>query len=427
MQHRAQKQLWIFIIAVILLIIISITTALFLKKRNHNQPAKSVDSIQLKKNTPPEIHQSATPWQTLIVKPGDNVETILRRNFIDPSDIKKIIALKNPHLNAIRPKQIIQIQKDNKGQLLALHYSYTPANAILITNENSHFAVKEIHQPMTTGLLYKSATIRYSLASAAKNAGLSAALFAQLKYLFKSKIDFSHNLRQGDRFTILYQEYYVDSQPYHSGNIVAAEFTNRGKTYKVIRFTYPINHTNYYTPDGLGIEPLFLPAPVNYKRISGKFTYHRLDPYLHKWHTHLGIDYAANENTPIHSIGDGRIIFIGKDAGYGNAIKVRYGQRYEALYAHMHRFAKNLKLHQYVHKNEIIGYVGETGWATGPHLHFGFYVDGIPKNWLAVKMPPGKIIPHRYARQFKLDSEKLLQTLAHYQSTPHSTRKKHHA
>lgn len=164
------------------------------------------------------------------------------------------------------------------------------------------------------------------------------------------------------------------------------------------------------------MEARFLRAPLHYKRISSYFSYNRYDPVLHKIRPHLGVDFAAPLGTPIQSIGEGQIIFTGRDGGYGMTIKVRYGHHYLALYGHMLRFAK-LHLNKWVHKGEIIGYVGKSGWSTGPHLHFGFYINGKPQNWLAMKLPKDQSIPRKYEKPFLNTAKQLLAELHLHQDT----------
>jgi murein DD-endopeptidase MepM/ murein hydrolase activator NlpD len=241
-------------------------------------------------------------------------------------------------------------------------------------------------------------------------------MLAQLQTIFKNSVNFSRGVHRGDNFSFLYKEYYVNGKKYRSGDIVAAEFIHDGKTYRAVRYQYSNGHIGYFTPDGHGLEARFLNAPLNYKRISSRFSLHRWDPVLHQVRAHLGVDYAARSGTPIKSIGDGNVIFMGREHGFGRMIKIRYDRHQVALYAHLNRYA-HLQMHQFVHKGEIIGYVGESGWATGPHLHFGFYVDGKPCNWLAMKMPTGQSIPARVRKQFLATSRQLFAQLQLYRDT----------
>lgn len=261
--------------------------------------------------------------------------------------------------------------------------------------------------PPPDDLIFKAFSIDRSLAYSARKAGVTHQTIQQLQTIFDASIDLTRDIRTGDQVAFIYKK---GSKPAENP-VLAVELTNKGRTFKAIRYTDPKGNTGYYGPNGKGLEPRFLGTPVRYKRISSKFDLHRLDPVLNRIHPHLGIDYAAKSGTPIKSIGDGRVIFIGREGGYGKAIKIRYNAHDVALYGHLSRFAAHLRLNSKVHKNEIIGYVGESGWATGPHLHFGFYVNGIPRNWLAMKIPPAKTIPHRYFKQFLAEVQNLANRL----------------
>jgi len=363
-----------------------------------------------------KIKAKQVNWHKLTVRRGDTLAGIFSRLKIKQSDL--LLVLKSDkRIVMLHPGQTIYIKIDNKHDLQALKYSLNTVKTLELTRQNDQFVTNIKKKPETTALSFKSVVIHHSLIKAAKEAGLTTKIVHQLEKIFGGSINFSRDIRAGDRFSILYQEYYVDGKKIRNGNIMAAEFTNQGKTYKALRYTYPMNHSGYYTPNGHGVEPLFLRKPLHYKRISSRFSYRRMDPVVHKLRPHLGVDFAAPSGTPIKSVGDGRIIFIGRDDGYGNAIRIRYGRHYVALYAHMRRFAKNMRIHKYVRKGEVIGYVGETGWATGPHLHFGFYVNGIAKNWLAMKLPTGAPVPRHYKNQFETLSKRLLAELQLYQDT----------
>lgn len=362
-----------------------------------------------------KIGSPSLAWQKVVVKKGDTLAAIFSRLKIGQGDLIRLIK-QHKSLAALRPNETLYFQIKPPHQLFALKYPLSTAKIMMITRQDKHFAGKIYHKPVTTTLAYKSLTIHHSLSQDAKKAGLSYQMISELQTIFGGKVNFSRDIHQGDRFDFLYQEKSIDGKKYRDGDIVAAEFNHRGKVNEAIRYTYPVKHTAYYTPDGRGVEPRFLRAPLHYKRISSHFSYHRYDPVVHKVRPHLGVDFAACKGTPIKSIGDGRVVFIGRDGGYGKAVKIRYGRHYLALYGHMWHFAK-IKLHQWVHKGQIIGYVGETGWATGPHLHFGFYINGKAKNWLAMKLPAGRSIPQNYEKRFLNKAKQLLAELHLHQDT----------
>ena len=352
----------------------------------------------------------------IIVQKGDSLAVIFTQLKINQRDLLQVIK-QHKLLATLYPHQILYFQIKLPHQLMAIRYPLSTDKTLMIIREGKHFTKKISRNPISTTLVYKTFTIYHFLSRDSKKAELTARMLHKLQTIFRRKVNFSRDLHQGDRFNFLYQEEYIDGKKYYDGgDIIAAEFIHQGKVSQVIRYTYPIQHTAYYTLDGRGIEASFLHTPLHYKRISSYFSYHRFDPILHQIRPHLGIDFAANIETPIKSIGEGNVVFIGKDGGYGRTVKVGYGRHYVALYGHMSRFEK-IKLHELVHKGQIIGYVGESGWATGPHLHFGFYVDGKPRNWLTMKLPIDQSIPRSYKKPFLATAKQLLAKLHLHQDT----------
>ena len=411
----------LILIAIFITIIIIAASAIHHQHQRQKTIALYLPEVTLARNNSTQRSDSkprAVNWQKVVVQSGDTLKSIFGRNHLQRKDLWAVLKLQDNQLSLLKPGQHIFILKNDRNQLVAIRYPLSPKTTLLIHRHNNRLNSKIVHLPITTNLSFKSATIYSSLAEAAHKVGLNHKMYRQLQKIFQGKINFARDLRTGDHFAVLYKEYYINGERYRTGDIVAAEFVNRGKKYRVVRYNYPKNHSGYYTPEGHGIEPLFLKAPLlHYSRISSRFSYHRFDPVLHRYHTHLGVDYAANTGTPIRSIGDGRVVFIGHDGGYGNAIKIRYGRHYQGLYAHMWRFAKNIKIHQRVRKGQVIGYVGSSGWSTGHHLHFGFYIDGIPHDWLAFKQPYNAPIPRLYRAHFAQKAKRLFAALNLYQAT----------
>lgn len=218
-----------------------------------------------------------------------------------------------------------------------------------------------------------------SLSLSCHKAGLSDDLIMQLSNIFAWDIDFANNLHHGDQFTVVYEESENGSNTMNS-QIIAAEFVNQGRILTAIRYKDKEGHIDYYSPEGKPMRKSFLTTPVDYIRISSGFDGHRKHPILNRIRAHRGVDYAARTGTPVKSAGDGEIIFRGRKGGYGQVIIVKHGEHYETLYAHLSDFKKDLKNGDLVRQGEVIGYVGQTGLATGPHLHYEFLVDGIHHN-----------------------------------------------
>ena len=224
-----------------------------------------------------------------------------------------------------------------------------------------------------------------SLTTAGQNAGLSNDLIEQLTNIFAWDIDFATTLSQGDQFTVVYEE--ADSSDNTSGaQIIAAEFINRGRILTAIRYKNSEGNINFYSPEGKPMRKAFLSAPVDYLRISSGFSSHRKHPILNRIRAHKGIDYAARTGTPVKSAGDGEMVFLGNKGGYGQLLIIKHGDHYETVYAHLSNFRKGLETGSQVKQGDVIGYVGQTGLATGPHLHYEFRVDGAHQNPEALNM-----------------------------------------
>ena len=366
-----------------------------------------------------KLHIPNLKWKEIFVQKCSTLTTIFTRLHLKINQ-NNLLELDKQH----KPFTTFSLNKILYSQVKPLHqlivtfkYSSSSTKASMAKHKCNHFINKIDQKPITTTLSYKSVMIQHSLSQDGKKSGLTYRMQKELQSIFGSQINFSHDMHYGDHFEFLYQVESSDDKKDCGGNIIVAEFNHHGKTYQAIRYTYPISHTAYYTPEGYEIRAQFLHTPLHYTRISSYFSYHRLDPILHIVRPHLGLDFAAPQGTPIKSIGEGQVVFIGRDGGYGKTVKIRYSQRYLALYAHLSCFAK-IKAHQWVHKGQIIGEVGESGWATGPHLHFGFFINGKAKNWLAIKLlPTDQSVPRSYISSFHKEVRQLLTELRLHQDT----------
>lgn len=218
--------------------------------------------------------------------------------------------------------------------------------------------------------------VESSLASAGASAGLSEEMVVELTEIFAWDIDFANNLQAGDQFTVVYE---AGSGNAHN-KIIAAQFINRGRTYTAIRYKDQEGMVSYYTPEGRSTRKAFLITPVDFAKVSSHFSTHRKHPILNRIRAHKGVDYAARTGTPVKAAGDGVITFHGNQGGYGRMIVISHGDHYETAYAHLSNFKKGLQDGQPVKQGEVIGYVGQSGLATGPHLHYEFRVDGVHRD-----------------------------------------------
>jgi len=405
------------LLAALIIIITIVSSIVITHHQNVNQPpATTVVTASVPQG--PAWKQPSLIWHRVIITKGDTLTQRFSKFQISYNQVRKL--LKQPSFKKYFSKlylgQTFYLHIDPKKNLIILKYPINSVKTLYLYSDNQTTKTVIENKPMTTSLIYKSGVIKHSLAAAAREAGLTYHMTSQLSSIFSGTVNFD-TLHAGDHFGVLYKEYYLNNIKDHPGDIVAASFTHDGKKHKAVRFTYPYKHTGYFTPKGRGVEPLFLRHPLHYKRISGHFTFRRYDPVIHIVHPHLGIDYAAAYGTPIRSIGDGRVIFHGRKGGYGNAVVIRYSRKYRALYGHMSRIAPHLKNRDHVKKGQIIGYVGSTGWSTGPHLHFEIYVYGIPRNPLTMKFIGGKSIPKSYLSKFHERASALLAKLEKHEAT----------
>ena len=278
------------------------------------------------------------------------------------------------------------------------------------------FDIETVNRPVEKRVNFSEGQIQSSLFEAGKQAGLSDALVMEMAGIFGWDIDFALDIRRGDKFSILYEEQFIEGKKYQTGTILAAEFTSQGKTFKAIRFTDKSGRTNYYTPEGLSMRKTFLRSPVDFRRISSRFGKRR-HPVLNKMRLHKGVDYAARRGTPIQSSGDGKVIFKGRKGGYGRVVIVQHGSRYKTLYAHMNGFKRGIRVGKYVKQGQTIGFVGSSGRATGPHLHYEFRVNGAHRNPLTVKLPNAAPIKSAFKNDFIAHAESLLAQLNTHKPT----------
>lgn len=359
--------------------------------------------------------------KTIIVKKNDNLTNIFNKLKINKEDLYKIINNKitNSYIKKIKPGQELTISYDkSSGKLQQLTYALDKLNIFSIKQDpkNSEKIIgKEEKLDVTPKETFAILQIKSSLFEDAAKQDLPMDIVFQIMDIFAWDIDFAQDLRVGDTVEILYRDYLLDGEKHSTGPVLAVNFHNNNKTYSAIRHEHD-GEANYYTPEGLSLRKAFIRTPVKFTRISSKFNLGRNHPLLHKIRAHRGVDYAAPTGTPIKAAGDGKIIHYGRKGGYGKAVVIEHGRKYTTLYAHMSRYNSKLRRGSQVKQGQIIGYVGSTGLATGPHLHFEFRVDGEHKNPLTVPLPKAKPIENKHKIQYIDNANKLLAKLQRYKS-----------
>jgi murein DD-endopeptidase MepM/ murein hydrolase activator NlpD len=353
-------------------------------------------------------------WKTVTIKSGDTLAAIFSRQGISSATTHKIATLNEQtrKLRYIQPGEKIEMLLDEQKQLRQMKYIPDITRTLLLQrNENQSFTSKIINYQLDAYPVYREGKIDRSLFEAAANADIPEDVIMDLVSIFGWDIDFSLDIRQGDRFGIVYEELYKDDVKIRNGRILAAEFVNDGKTYRAVYYTDPSGDSDYYSPDGKSMRKAFLRSPVEFSRISSRFSNKRWHPVLSKWRSHKGVDYAAARGTPVRASGDGKVSFAGRKGGYGRLVVLQHGGRYTSAYGHLHRYAKGVRSGKKVKQGQVIGYVGSSGLATGPHLHYEFRVNGVHRNPLTVKLPEAKPVNAAYLSNFNENTQVYLSML----------------
>mgnify|MGYP001264848546 FL=1 len=349
-----------------------------------------------------EAPPAAEDWQRTSVKNGDSLAMIFKRLGLDARTVHAVVNAGEAAkaLTRIFPGDELEYRLDDAGGLAALRYRVDESVILHIDRNEDGYSSSLVATPLERRMTHAVATIDSSLFLAGKDAGLSDRLIMELAGIFGWDVDFALDIRAGDRFSVVYEELYRDGEKVRDGDIVAAEFFNRGRNFRAVLYTDPDGNRDYYSPDGRSMRKAFLRSPVDFRRISSNFNPNRLHPKLGVKRPHRGVDYAAATGTPIKAAGDGKIIFNGVKGGYGNTVIIQHGSRYSTLYAHLSRFEKGLKVGSRVRQGQTIGYVGSSGLATGPHLHYEFRVDGVHRNPVTVPLPEAEPISERLMADF---------------------------
>lgn len=343
--------------------------------------------------------------QIVVVKSGDTLSSIFSNVGLSNAVLMGILE-QNPKAKRftnlkINQKLVFTFNADRTLKELASDIS--PLKSIHITQAAASDTYSFSEQVKQTSTEHKvvSGTISQTLLGATKEAGLPYKLTLDLANIFGYDIDFAQDLRKGDNFSVVYEQKKIDDKVVSSGNILAAQFTNRGKTYTAVRYTNKQGYTSYYDDKGSSTQKAFIRTPVDFSRISSRFNLGRKHPVLNTIRAHKGVDYAAPIGTPVKATGDGKIIVAGRRGGYGNTVIIQHGNKYRTVYAHLRGFAKGIRSGSQVKQGQVIAYVGTTGLSTGPHLHYEFQVNGVHVDPLSHTLPAADPIPKNELARFK--------------------------
>lgn len=351
---------------------------------NVDEPAPAADAPQI------------TPWQTVTVRPGDSLSRIFARAGLESREwasLLQIGATVEP-LKILQAGETLTLRKTPGGRLMELRYPIDALETLKVvrrgTATDSPLTAEVVREDSETRRLSAAGTVDGSLPRSLARAGVPANIATQLSHIYRYRADLSRSLKAGDRFSVIYEAEFVDGERVQSGPIIAAAIFSNGVAREAFRALDASGHAHYYDATGQSYAPSFSRRPVEYTRISSPFDPNRRHPILHIRRPHLGVDMAAPRGTPIHAAADGTVEFVGRKHGYGRLVELHHLDGYETRYGHMYQFVRGLHDGDRVSKGQIIGYVGATGEATGPHLHFEIRRDGIAHDPMTMSLPESR-------------------------------------
>ncbi|HWA14286.1 MAG TPA: M23 family metallopeptidase [Burkholderiales bacterium] len=350
-----------------------------------------VEEIALSPVVAPVPAEASRFWREERIQRGDTVASVLSRLSVnDPEALAYLLQARDVRsLYQLIPGRTIRVVTTPEGRLESLAYVNTDGRRLAVTRTESGFTANEEVPQTEQWVMQSSGQIETSLFGATDAAGIPELVAVQIAEIFSSDIDFHRDLRRGDRFSVIYEALAADGEFVGFGKVLAAEFVNQGHTFRAVFFRDDEGRNGYYTPDGKNMRKAFLRSPIEFSRVTSGFSNSRFHPILKSWRAHKGIDYGASTGTRVRATADGFVAFAGKKGGYGNVVVVRHPNGYTTLYAHLSAFAQGLRVGKRVVQGEVVGLVGATGLASGPHLHYEFHVNGVHQNPMKLAMPPG--------------------------------------
>ena len=357
-----------------------------------NLPAENEDG--------PRPHES---MERIDVRNGDSLYLIFGRNGLLQTDLQHLLASggDGKKLTRLRPGQSIAFRREPDGRISQFHHDVDELTTVEFTRAGDGFSSRVVTRDYDRHIAVKNGVIKSSLFAAAD--GVPDQIVHQLVSVLGWDIDFARDLRRGDSFSLLYEELRIDGRQVRTGDVLALEFRSQraGKPIRAFRYIDSNGATDYFTPDGRSLRRAFMRNPLRFNRISSRFSKSRLHPVLRVRRPHRGVDYAAPRGTAVRATGSGRVSFVGRKSGYGKTIVLTHGNGYTTLYAHLSRYAKGARKGKQVRQGQLIGYVGSTGVATGPHLHYEFRINGVHRDPLTVALPRAAPLDKKEMRRFR--------------------------
>lgn len=375
--------------------------------------AKTIELPARTTPAPKPAEQPAPPqgpqWQTVTVKPGDSLSSLLLPLGVGATQIRNLLSSdeKLERLTTLRPGEQLEVLVSDEETLRGVRYNPSRVETLTAKLTGAGWTARLSQREYQKQTRFAQAEITDSLFLAGAAAGISDRLTMQLAELFAWDIDFVLDIRKGDKFRVLYEELYLDGEKVGEGDILMAEFWNQDRHLSAFRYETLSGDVEYLDIKGDSMRKAFIRTPVAFARISSRFNLSRKHPVLNRIRAHKGTDYAAPSGTPIRAAGDGKVIFAGVKGGYGNVIILKHGQIYTTLYAHMRSFAKGIRVGKRVKQSQTIGYVGSSGLATGPHLHYEFRINGVHRNPQTVPLPKARGVNDNERSEFLIAANRL--------------------
>ena len=385
------------------------------------EPAPAGSEVEIAYAEPPEKHTGSTTqapaprgiWRSERVRKGDTLSAIFKRASLSQTTMHRMLQTQGLEagFRRLRPGEQLRFRVDG-DDLLEMTYAADALSTLVVTRVGEAWTAETVATPTEIRPKFVGGVIEQSLYVSALEAGLDDRLIMELVGIFGWDVDFALDIRAGDRFGLIHEVIYAeDGTKLADGPILAASFTNRGNTFHAVRFTDAAGTANYFDADGYSMRKAFLRSPVDFRRISSRFRGSRYHPVLGVKRPHRGVDYAARTGTPVKASGDGTVALAGRKGGYGKTVILRHGGRYQTLYAHLSGIARGIRSGTRVKQGQVIGFVGATGLATGPHLHYEFLVDGVHRNPLTVELPKAEPLAKHLLADFRTVAEPLLAQL----------------
>ena len=392
--------------------LITIIVLFAIGKSSDTQQKREIQTLVLNSEAVVNSVEAVETWQQTELKSGDNLSRVFTRHSLSAADALAIASSAPKRVLNLQPGQIIKWQSSESNNVTRMRIETSPLIAHVFERTIKGDYDYQLDEKVADRRpKFAHATIKSSLFLDGAKQDIPQSTLIELAGLFGWDIDFALDIRPDDEFSLIYEELFLDGERIGFGNILIAQFINRGREITAIRYEDGKGDAQYYDPSGHSMRKEFLRNPIDFARISSRFNLKRKHPVLNKFRAHRGTDYAARTGTPIKSTGDGKVIFAGRKGGFGNCVIIQHGSRYQTLYAHLSKFNRSARKGRRVKQGQVIGYVGSTGLATGPHLHFEFRVDGVHRDSLRIKLPKSRSIAKNQKSAYQAVADRMIEWL----------------